>query len=1375
MVLIKQDLKDKIQKSEYIVGTQSSSTSAWTGTSTTINNLKAGQVIYYKLPYASTSTAVTLNLTLADGTTTGAKEVWFWSGGRMTTQYGVDSVVGLVYNGSQWWTINPSNNNTNDYLRVATRIVSGESAQIPTNNIIGGGTDSKYHIVKSGVVLDPKYPILFNTSAIATNSYTDNVYVSHTGVPLTNNVSGLTVTSQKQVYIEGTSYDGRQFKVSDKVFVSEDNLTNGNYYIYIGVSYSTTQIRLNTFHQIVYIKSRDGLVPVGDNTNNPHMLVKSDAGTAGYFKFLTIRTEGTYHDQTIEFDTTHRGNKPKTVVSFNFNTYEKTSGSKQYYTNIQAFYYHGHPTPVYYIQTNDDVKDATFDFYIKRETWDEMGVSDLRSSTNNYNGMTVTWHNEFVTALPTGTTQATLNPYYAQVGHTHGSIANNGQLNSDTTSVNKIAVTDSSNNLKTINQLPYNKISGAPTSMTPTAHNQASSTITEASALGNLGTSANATQATINSKINEKIGTLSSIKAIEVVASKPTASASTMNKLYIVSENSKVNVYYTKQSGNTYTLEKMDEDILDELSIAWSDITGKPSTFTPTAHTNATASNIGQATGSVFGHTKLSDNYTSSAGNASQGIGASSQAVKSVYDIANGKSTVSVKQTKTSGIEIGSVTVNGTETKLYQQDNNTTYTPASATPSTDTKTGKIGTSDKYAREDHAHPRFDFDGMKGTDNTVGYVKCLQLTPTQAYQDTPISIEVYQRDRTEKSIVQIKYNNVNSTDPTLQSITHTGQNIDFYLYKESTSTWSLIASKGHSNKYGYMAVKVDNPNTGITITKLDTHIASLPSNTTNNPLVQSTYIGFTSAEKTKLAGIATGANNYSHPTSYGAKTGVPTGNATLTHGGTFTVTQPVTDAMGHVTALNTRTYTLPTDNNTTYTAESTATNIKMNGTQSAGSLATYARGDHVHPSDTKHSQTNIPANSNLNSYTTPGWYNNNSNNDVKTMTNTPWTEANNVNGSLAFAMEVLYTYGVVQIMYTYNDNNIYFRRSGNPNHTGWTAWKKIYNSGNLTKADITALGIPSQDTNTTYTGSDGITLSGTTFKHTNTGLTPVTTSALKKIKYDAQGHITGTDNVGASDLPSHTHSYLPLSGGTLTGAVSSNSNITTSGTIQGATIKKTNGTNSQLLLADGSTKSTGDFATSGHGHQSYVLKVDSTNETTIGNSYYVAVYLRDINGNPLANKLVTLTVTSAQNGSSSSYDVTTNSSGYVQKQIVADTFGLLNIRASYSNGTYTTIDTTFIDVHGSKKIVDESFYQVFEFKDFYLVMVSDGVTFSSVDTWNTHSGHIIPSPYQPSQTVPLHSGLSTGRACVNSEGNVQVIKSSSGSKTLNYSGRYIVRKY
>lgn len=66
--------------------------------------------------------------------------------------------------------------------------------------------------------------------------------------------------------------------------------------------------------------------------------------------------------------------------------------------------------------------------------------------------------------------------------------------------------------------------------------------------------------------------------------------------------------------------------------------------------------------------------------------------------------------------------------------------------------------------------------------------------------------------------------------------------------------------------------------------------------------------TAAMVTKLNGIATGANAYTHPT-YTARTGVPTANQTPAFGGTFTVSQPVSDGTGHITAVNSRTITIP----------------------------------------------------------------------------------------------------------------------------------------------------------------------------------------------------------------------------------------------------------------------------------------------------------------------------------------------------------------------------------------------------------------------------------------------------------------------------------
>ena len=64
----------------------------------------------------------------------------------------------------------------------------------------------------------------------------------------------------------------------------------------------------------------------------------------------------------------------------------------------------------------------------------------------------------------------------------------------------------------------------------------------------------------------------------------------------------------------------------------------------------------------------------------------------------------------------------------------------------------------------------------------------------------------------------------------------------------------------------------------------------------------------ADKTKLDGIATGANAYTHP-SYTARTGKPTANQTPAFGGTATVSQITSDATGHVTGATDRTITIP----------------------------------------------------------------------------------------------------------------------------------------------------------------------------------------------------------------------------------------------------------------------------------------------------------------------------------------------------------------------------------------------------------------------------------------------------------------------------------
>lgn len=117
-----------------------------------------------------------------------------------------------------------------------------------------------------------------------------------------------------------------------------------------------------------------------------------------------------------------------------------------------------------------------------------------------------------------------------------------------------------------------------------------------------------------------------------------------------------------------------------------------------------------------------------------------------------------------------------------------------------------------------------------------------------------------------------------------------------------------------------------------------------------------MGHVSAVNTKTVTLPA---QYSHPT-YTSRTGVPTANATLTHGGTFTVTQPVSNGTGHITAMNTRTYTLPaetsvsiagTNSNDTTTLAAGDTFYAVVGLSSNGHAITMTEQPYTLPADEK----------------------------------------------------------------------------------------------------------------------------------------------------------------------------------------------------------------------------------------------------------------------------------------------------------------------------------------------------------------------------------------------------------------------------------------
>ena len=257
------------------------------------------------------------------------------------------------------------------------------------------------------------------------------------------------------------------------------------------------------------------------------------------------------------------------------------------------------------------------------------GSSNMNVVTDSSGNITV----EAKPTIPTDVSQLTdnNNTAFTPKSHTHGQVTNDGKITSSAVTVasgDNILITDASDSSKikrvdnilashvkdgtahtnigssanatqsTINT----SIDTALSNKANSTHTQASSSITNSTAFDNIlsGESTTLTltdQDKINAAINTKIGEIADIKALEIVSTLPTASADTMGMLYVINENSKINFYFTRQSGTspnfTYSWEKMDTDILDELVINWNDVQNKPSTFTPSSHTHGNINNDG--------------------------------------------------------------------------------------------------------------------------------------------------------------------------------------------------------------------------------------------------------------------------------------------------------------------------------------------------------------------------------------------------------------------------------------------------------------------------------------------------------------------------------------------------------------------------------------------------------------------------------------------------------------------------------------------------------------------------------------------------------------------------------------------------------------
>ena len=236
-----------VTNTEFIRGTQSAATGSWTGV-TQDTELYDGKEILYFLPFAGSGNA-TLNLTLADGTTTGAKNCYFSSTTRLTTHYGQYSLIRMTYHKSHtingtayegWWTEPGRDTNDNTYWQLRCYNAVKAAAAITSGYVIVG-TSAGYKHVASAVTFDITYPILYAGSNVSSGSTSNNNYEAHQAVNLSTTKASWTGTTYSEVYLVLSALSGTTATIDSTVFTTtQPSSADNKFYIPIGIMYSGT-------------------------------------------------------------------------------------------------------------------------------------------------------------------------------------------------------------------------------------------------------------------------------------------------------------------------------------------------------------------------------------------------------------------------------------------------------------------------------------------------------------------------------------------------------------------------------------------------------------------------------------------------------------------------------------------------------------------------------------------------------------------------------------------------------------------------------------------------------------------------------------------------------------------------------------------------------------------------------------------------------------------------------------------------------------------------------------------------------------------------------------------------------------------------------
>ena len=319
----------QIKPIEYIIGTQTGETNAWTGTSTKIASLSAGVCILYKLPYAGTTSNATLNLTLSGGDTSGAKAIYFTNTTRVKQQFGVNAIICLMYDGSYWRVVNPYTNTTTNYYdrnRFQTTGVKIKTAFTDDYGLLCGD-DTGYTHLGSGSTFDLSHPLLYYASTVdmEANTYTTNAYSNFGTVDATYIKANVTLIVDKMVYLVGT-VSNNIFTV-DSTIITQTPSTTGKVYLPIGLAISTTNIIFFPIYELVEYKNSNLVPYISSHTHTKSQITD--------FPTIPSKTSDLTNDSNF-ISTSSNNGLMKNDGTIDSNTYLTTSVASSTYVTKET-------------------------------------------------------------------------------------------------------------------------------------------------------------------------------------------------------------------------------------------------------------------------------------------------------------------------------------------------------------------------------------------------------------------------------------------------------------------------------------------------------------------------------------------------------------------------------------------------------------------------------------------------------------------------------------------------------------------------------------------------------------------------------------------------------------------------------------------------------------------------------------------------------------------------------------------------------------------------------------------------------------------------------------------------------------------------------